>query len=122
MQNDIEIYLRDTSDADICQWLHGVFGNAPTAQSGGRAARRYRIVAGEVVINLLLVQQGSWTSVWFDSARTPWANDLECAQDAVVKLGQTARCTDGGWQEGDDPDRFLEVTEDGVSTVIWRDE
>lgn len=123
MQTDIEIYLHQTPTSQICQWLQGVFGVQPDRQdsSSNKHTARFRIVVGEVVIPVLLVYQGAWTSVWFDSAYTPWDTDLDCAQDAVVKLGCVARCTDGGWQEGDEPDQFLEVTDDGVSTVIWRD-
>ncbi|MCH8552238.1 MAG: hypothetical protein LAT62_09900 [Natronospirillum sp.] len=123
MQNDIEIYLRGADPQLICRWLREVFGQAPQPINSSDRNRvlRYRIVADDVVIPLLLVVRGDWTSVWFNSGLTPWSNDFDCASDAVRHLGQTARCTDGGWQEGDDPDRFLEITPEGVSKVIWRD-
>lgn len=123
MQSDIEIYLPDTDPQAICQWLRTVFGRAPEPvnSSDRNKVLRYRLAVDGVIIPLLLVTRGGWTSVWFNSERTPWATDLDCARAAVAHLGGRARCTDGGWQEGDDPDRFLEVTINGVETVIWQD-
>ena len=123
MQNDIEIYLHCAEPQAICQWLRKVFGQAPEPLNSSDRNRvlRYRIVAGQVVIPLLLVTRGKWTSVWFNSAMTPWETDVDCARDAIDCLGGTARCTDGGWQEGDDPDCFLEITPAGTSKVIWQD-
>ncbi len=123
MQNDIEIYLHRTDPQTVCRWLREVFGQAPQPINSSDRNRvlRYRIVAGEVVIPLLVVTRGHWTSVWFNSALTPWDTDLDCARDAVARLGGIVRCTDGGWQEGDDPDRFLEISTEGISKVIWQD-
>lgn len=124
MQNDIEIYIHKGSPDRINGWLQSVFGVAPVPQSspGGKHSHAYRIICQDIEIPVLLIVQGAWTSVWFNSDRTPWESDLACAQAAAQTLGTRARCTDGGWHEGDDPDQFLEVAENRVSTIIWRDE
>ncbi|MFY0664625.1 MAG: hypothetical protein JXQ97_08365 [Natronospirillum sp.] len=123
MQNDIEIYLHKQSPAHIIQWMTDVFGTPPESRgSATKGTVRLNITTAQGIVPVMLVQRGSWYSVWFDSAKTPWATDLECAQSAVAALGARARCSDGGWQEGDDPDQFLEVSAEGVTTVIWHDE
>lgn len=124
MQNDIEIYLHRTSPERVCEWLATVFGIPPERlkSSAGKGTQAYRIVQGEQSIPVLMIVQGTWTSVWFNSARTPWASDLACAQSAALQLAARVRCTDGGWQEGDDPDQFLEVTTDHVKAILWHDE
>lgn len=123
MQNDIEIYLYKTSATAIADWLHGDLGDAlsPWPAGSSRSPIRSQVTYQGRTIPVMLIRQGDWTSVWFNSAHTPWPDDLTCARAAVDALGTTARCTDGGWQDGDDPDQFLEVTTNGTRTVIWTD-
>lgn len=123
MQNDIEIYIKKRATGPILDWLTGTFGHTPDIVSTpSKGATKLRITTERGVLPVMLVQQGQWTSVWFNSAHTPWASDLACAQSAAEVMQTTVRCSDGGWQEGDDPDQFLEVTDGTVGTVIWRDE
>lgn len=124
MQNDVEIYLHKHTPVQIIEWITSTFGHPPeTLSSATKGTVRLRIQnPNGTTIPVMLVQRGAWHSVWFDSNQTPWATDLDCARAAVAALGGIARCSDGGWQEGDDPDQFLEVSTEGVTTVIWHDE
>lgn len=58
----------------------------------------------------------------FESSQTPWATDLDCAQEVARALQVAVRCSVGGWQEvqGDaDADRWLEVKDGQVSEIRW---
>ncbi len=73
---------------------------------------------------MLLVEKAAdgFASLWFDSAHTPWPRDADCARDAAARLGCEVRCSLGGWQPGDDPDRFWQVLPDGHEGAIdWPD-
>ena len=123
MQNDIEIYLYQTAMDDIADWLHGALGQPalPRPTDRGKGPVRCHSEYQGHAIPIMLIRQGDWTSIWFNSSQTPWQDDLSCARSAVQTLGGIARCTDGGWQEGDDPDQFLEVSVDNVRAMIWAD-
>lgn len=123
MQNDIEIYVKKRGTGPIVDWLTDALGSKPdTLTTPSKGATKLQIPTEKGMLPVMLVQQGQWTSVWFNSAHTPWPTDLACAQSAATALQTAVRCSDGGWQEGDDPDQFLEVTDGTVSTVIWHDE
>ncbi|HET8705525.1 MAG TPA: hypothetical protein VFM46_04400, partial [Pseudomonadales bacterium] len=59
---------------------------------------------------------------WFDSATTPWQADKECALAAFSFFQKPVRCNPEFWQEGDDPDLWLEINADGEKSVIWQTE
>ncbi len=120
MQPDIEIYLKECTPEQAGKWLAQVFEQCTEWQPLGQVLRcrcdGIRVAwYGRVA--------GSWSSLLFDSSRTPWANDLECAQAAYAALGVEVRCAPGGWQEeqGENgADDWLRVDADGVSQVVWR--
>lgn len=119
-QPDIEIYLKDTDRAAISQWLTEVL-DAPCAwQQQGRVSR---CQCADIPVTWFERAVGSWHSLLLESAHTPWADDLQCAQAAAAHLKINVRCAPGGWQEADgeeDADRWLEVSADAsVDTITW---
>lgn len=119
-QPDIEIYLKDTDRAAVSAWLSKALNDACVWQHQGRVSRCQ--CAG---IPVLWFERavGAWHSLLLDSAHTPWADDLQCAQAAAAHLNVTVRCAPGGWHEADgeaDADRWLQVNADGQSeTITW---
>lgn len=120
---DIEIYLSEAARERLDAWLGAAIGAAPLAPAGRRQWRTRGSLDGHD-IPVLLVEQAAdgFASLWFDSATTPWTDDRACARDAAARLGCEVRCSLGGWQPGDDPDRFLQVLPDGGENEIdWPD-
>lgn len=120
---DIEIYLAKAPVASLDEWLCTAIGAEPLAPAGkGKWRTRGRLAGGEIPV--LLVERGAdgFASLWFDSAETPWPDDAACARAAAMQLGAEVRCSLGGWQPGDEPDRFLRVLPDGREEEIhWPD-
>ncbi|MEQ6918574.1 hypothetical protein [Halomonas aquatica] len=120
---DIEIYLARGDIERLDAWLHQAIGAEPLAPAGKRQWRT-RGRRGEAEVPVLLMEKAAdgFASLWLDSPHTPWATDTECAREAAPRLGCEVRCSLGGWQPGDDPDRFLQVLPDGTEQAIdWPD-
>jgi len=120
---DIEIYLAQADTERISDWLDAVMQAPPLTASGKLKWRTEGQREGAAVPVLLVAKAADgFASLWFDSAATPWPTDIDCARAAAEALGCEVRCSLGGWQPGDDPDRFLQVTPDGNEQPIdWPD-
>ncbi|MBB3142300.1 hypothetical protein [Halomonas organivorans] len=120
---DIEIYLARVEPDALNAWLGEALDAAPLAPAG-KHRWRTRGRHGEAEIPVLLVDKAAdgFASLWLDSAESPWPTDAELARAAAKRLGCEVRCSLGGWQPGDDPDRFLQVRPDGgEATIDWPD-
>ncbi|MDY7117058.1 hypothetical protein RAN53_11950 [Halomonas sp. SSL-5] len=120
---DIEIYLAKAPMASLNEWLGMAIGAEPLTPVGKGKWRSSGLV-GEHAIPVLLMERAAdgFASLWFDSAETPWPDDAACARAAARHLGSEVRCSLGGWQPGDEPDRFLRVLPDGREEEIhWPD-
>ncbi|MCK0713420.1 hypothetical protein ACFO0U_05040 [Chromohalobacter sarecensis] len=121
---DIEIYLADADIEALQRWLAGHFDELPTLVKRGKGQWqvRARHAGNEVPILLVTHAADGFASLWFDSPHTPWPRDVDCARDAARTLGCEVRCSLGGWQPGDEPDRFWRVRADGEEGAIdWPD-
>ncbi|QTF92381.1 hypothetical protein [Halomonas sp. BM-2019] len=120
---DIEIYLAKAPVEAVGEWLGGAIEAAPLAPAGkGKWRTRGHHEGAEVPVLLVEKAADGYASLWFDSPTTPWESDAACARAAAVHLGCEVRCSLGGWQPGDDPDRFLRVLPDGSEAEIhWPD-
>ncbi|MBZ9558141.1 MULTISPECIES: hypothetical protein [unclassified Modicisalibacter] len=120
---DIEIYLAEADITALDEWL-GSRLDAPPLQRRGKRQWRSDGHCQARTIPVMLVENAAdgYASLWFDSDATPWPRDIDCARDAARALGCEVRCSLGGWQPGDDPDRFWQVRADGQEGAItWPD-
>ncbi|MCG8609732.1 MAG: hypothetical protein MI864_04270 [Pseudomonadales bacterium] len=121
-QPDIEIYIKNTSLNAIQNWLGSIFHSIETLKSGKQSLElscNYQDTKFPVTI-LEAAAGKKYTSVWFKSNATPWQDDLECARAAYQALESEVRCSNGGWQEGDDVETtWWCVNENGVELKIW---
>lgn len=120
---DIEIYLATIPVEAVSDWLSARLGAPPLQPAGKRKWRTTGRLNGQR-IPVLLVEHAadSYASLWFDSAASPWSRDADCAREASQALACEVRCSLGGWQPGDDPDRFWRVLPDGSEdTITWPD-
>lgn len=119
---DIEIYIAGAKAADVDGWLRARLDQVETTrQQGNRTDYRARIDSSEIPVMVMEKAAGRFTSVWFDSAATPWARDLDCARDAAAYFEREIRCIASGWKEGDDPDEWWSVSADGEQLISWRE-
>ncbi|GHE22354.1 hypothetical protein [Halomonas urumqiensis] len=120
---DIEIYLATIDRASLDAWLGETLNAEPLAPAGKQKWRTRGTLEGhEIPVLWMEKAADGFSSLWFDSAFTPWESDQDCALAAAAHLGCKVRCSLGGWQPGDDPDRFLEIMPDGSQAAIdWPD-
>ncbi|WP_158774935.1 hypothetical protein [Cobetia sp. L2A1] len=121
---DIEIYLKPLSIEALGAWLGEQFGQVVVFQPAGRLQHRARLTRDGNDIALLVVEKvaNGFASLWFDSAATPWARDVDCARAAAAALQVESRCSLGSWQPGDEPDRFYRILPDGSEEAFtWPD-
>lgn len=118
---DIEIYLHDTPATDVLAWLAARFpaSNGKT-RPAGKKQWRLSVRDGDQDIPVLVIEEASpgFTSVWFDSPHTPWADDISCAREAFTHFQREIRATPGSWAEGDDPDRWWHIQAHGEEGFI----
>ncbi|WP_119394375.1 hypothetical protein [Salinibius halmophilus] len=123
MQPDIEIYLKATSHEQVIEWLEQKFGNVgdnPWAKLPKKGFGACVTWEGEP-IKVMIIEKcaGNFTSVWFDSAHTPWQNDLACAREAVAFLQVEARVGAGGWHEGAELDAWIALRDGEEVEIEW---
>lgn len=121
-QPDIEIYLREDHVKDLLAWLPDALG--PLSLEEAKGNTRQGLIQSTPAIALMIVRKaaGKWTSIWFDSAETPWETDADCARAVHAALGHEVRCSVGGWDEADgegDADRWLKINAEGESEFVW---
>jgi hypothetical protein len=124
MQQDIEIYVLSVPTHKILSWLANHFTILSKPVDG--------IVPIQLVIEYqnkpieISICEGAggkkFTSIWFDSADTPWKNDIECARSIYNELRCEVRCNASGWQEDSDsdPDQWWRINDYEEGPFIWR--
>lgn len=123
MQPDIEIYVLSCPTENIINWLNQDFEVSGIATNDTGA--KLTITYNTAIIPVTILEKAAgkrFTSVWFDSAHTPWDNDAECAKQAYEALACEIRCNIQGWKEDskDDPDLWWRINSHGEGPYIWR--
>ena len=122
MQSDIEIYIKSVSPEAIKTWLQTCTASleikdfTPKRQSYWAT---FRDQPQEFEILVLNKVNANFSSIWFNTKITPWADDKDCAQQAFQHFRSTVRCVISGWQEGDAPDQWLNIDTEGENTIDW---
>lgn len=125
MQEDFEIYIKKADLDEVSNWLKTVFPVLEQQESANRKTHRFQAFWNEQPVPITVVEKAAktdFTSIWFDTEHTPWSSDRECALAAFAFFQKPVRCNPEFWQEGDDPDLWLEIAADGEKNVIWQTE
>jgi hypothetical protein len=120
---DIEIYIKNPDTNSILAWLGSIFESVDASTKGRRTLIKLKS-PDDVVDCLLLIDavKGNFASLWFQSSKTHWKTDKECALDAFAQLHQEIRCSTHGWEtdEIENEETWLKITGDGESTISWQ--
>jgi hypothetical protein len=121
-QSDIEIYVKSVSPDAIKAWLESCTSSLHVKIFSPKRQSYWATFTGatqEFEILVLNKVDANFSSVWFNTTNTPWANDKTCAQQAFVHFQSSVRCVVSGWQEGDAPDQWLSIDADGEHLIDW---
>ena len=121
-QPDIEIYLKDedVEHKALTAWLSVALGPCSEWQQKGQT---WKCRAGEVPVTWVPKAVGKWNSLFLESDKTPWDDDIACAHAAFAALAVEVRCAPGSWAEDDgeeDADRWIRISADGEQEIVWR--
>ena len=122
-QPDIEVYIKDISVEEITTWLNTVFDNVEIQGSIDKSSINFHCITGEHLTPLTIYIGAAgklYTSLWFQSDKTPWGTDIECATQIAETLDKEVRCSTSGWEESDDTDnQWWKITKEDKAMVTW---
>lgn len=119
---DIEIYLRHCDRGRLEDWLCQLLQDLRCSKHQPPVYHYQASYQGhEIPIMLIEGAAGkAFCSLWFNSEHSPWASDLDCARQAFQALECEIRCAPGPWQEGDAPDQWWCINQQGEQLIEWR--
>jgi hypothetical protein len=127
-QPDIEVYIKDISVDAIISWLNDVFVSVEKQNALGKASITLQCkikdetdIISTIPVTIFTGAAGKlYTSLWFQSDKTPWSTDIDCAIQLVEATGNEVRCSTNGWEEAEDADnQWWKVTAEGKTIVNW---
>lgn len=123
MQADIEIYVLSCPTENIISWLENTF-TLVKKSSPSALCSKVTLVSNDHEIEVTILEQAAgkrFTSIWFDSDKTPWEDDIACAKQAFESLNCEVRCNFQGWEEegNQDPDQWWCINSHGEGPFIW---
>jgi len=123
MQADIEIYVLSCPTENIISWLEKSF-TLVKKSSPSALCSKVTIASNDNEIEVTILEQAAgkrFTSIWFNSDKTPWENDIACAKQAFESLNCEVRCNFQGWEEegNQDPDLWWRINDHGEGPFIW---
>ncbi len=127
-QSDIEVYIKDISVDAIINWLNEIFEDVTTQGALDKTPLtlqcKMKNVTGDTEDMPVTIFTGAagklYTSLWFQSDKTPWHTDLDCAIQLVEATESEVRCSTNSWEEVEDADnQWWKVTTEGKEVVNW---
>lgn len=123
--SDIEIYIKTPVCEPILAWLEQrLDATIPTPDTLlGKKVIRLTISYSETELPVTIMIQPikGFCTLQIDSDASPWTSDLAFARAFSTDTGLTVRCGDGLWQEGGDPDAWIEISPQGERQFNWKD-
>lgn len=123
-QQDIEVYIKDISVDAIINWLNDIFEDVLVQGEHDKTplTLECKLKGTEIILATIFTSAAGklYTSLWFQSDKTPWNTDLDCAIQLVEALGSEVRCSTNSWEEVEDSDnQWWKVTTEGKEIVSW---
>jgi hypothetical protein len=122
-QNDIEIYVLSCPTDKIITWLEETFTLVKKSKPS-KLCSKITINSNGNDINVIILEQAAgkrFTSIWFESDKTPWEDDISCAKQVFKSLDCEVRCNFQGWEEegSQDIDQWWRINKDEEGPFIW---
>jgi len=122
-QDDIEIYIVNTSPEAIREWLQSCFDTVNlTISKQSQAMKGELSLRGQSILFTLYpkAQGKNITGLWFQSSHTPWPTDLDCAKAASKSLDTEVRCSKNNWKEGEEAETlWWSIKGDQEKLITW---
>lgn len=118
---DLEIYIASRELNNIELWLTNAFDQFTITKKGKKGFHFNGIYQAQTCSGMVVLNAGNsgYTSVWTENRNTPWENDVMMGRAAQQALNTTVRCIESAWEKGDDPDQWLEISNDGEQVIQW---
>lgn len=125
VQPDIEIYIKHLDKSTLIEWLNQVFDGAESLELTDKKSQSFSVYKNGHKIDVLVMNQvvgKIYSSIWFQSDKTGWADDKACARSAFNALNTEIRCNAEGWTENEeqDPDQWWKITNEGEGEFLWK--
>lgn len=115
----IEIYVRTCSEADAVAWLRDVLEGLTQVRGEPIVTYEGTYEGATVPVQITEhVENGPYTSLWFNAPTMPWETAPECAREAHEGLGKEVLCF---LSDPEQPWRLLRVTSEGEEYVDKRE-
>lgn len=128
-QPDIEIYIKNADLNEIQAWLGSHFdvvpeGDISDINIASPRTNEVELQRAGLPVPLVITPQAAgkaYLSVWFKSPKTPWQNDLECAQSALERFDTEVRCSAESWaeEEPEHSEKWWKLTRTSKDLVSW---
>lgn len=123
MQTDIEIYVLSCPTEKIINWLESTFTLVKKSAPSSLCSK-VTVIMNDHDVEITILEQAAgkrFTSIWFNSDQTPWADDIACAKQAFNALNCEVRCNFQGWEEEgeQDPDQWWRINSYEEGPFIW---
>lgn len=115
----IEIYVRDLSEKEAVSWLREIFDDLTRVEDA--LITTYEGMYHEASVPVQIAEQvedGPYTSLWFNAPEMPWDNAPACARDAHSGLEKEVLCF---LNDPEQPWTMLRVSHDGEEHVDKRE-
>ncbi len=125
-QPDIEIYVKDVSFEAIQKWLSEIFNPITLPKVSDKPVNiKVEIpLNAEVEIPVMITPKAAgkaFTSIWFQSDKTPWLSDEACANSFLEFQDAEVRCSANSWHEEEDEqsDQWLSINRNEKRLIRW---
>lgn len=120
-QPDIEIYIKNKTLDELCEWLQERFGAQIKQRTKSKAKLKFEHKGNKIPVKVFTKAAGKdFSCVWFDSPDAPWETDIDCARQAYQDLNTEIRCNAGGWHQDQEPDQWWCINEEGEASILWQ--
>lgn len=115
----IEIYVRDLSEEDATDWLQEVFEDVEQVRDAPIVTYEGQSEGKTIPVQITEhVQNGPYTSLWFNAPDLPWDSASDCARAAHHGLGGEVLCYPN---QSEEPWTLLQIVEGEETRVDERD-
>jgi len=129
-QQDIEVYIRSITLEEIMGWLSSCFTYIDFNQqclrnfSHGKAFTGFVEDASSNRISVFVNPNAagkSFCSIWFQSSKTPWDDDITCAESILKTLDKEVRCSAAGWTDDEsiESEQWWRMDRQGKELIRW---